>query len=110
MYYLFPQATINFELGYKCPTQGEDDDCFESDEDQLDMGDEDDDEQAFVPPPSLPSQYVSTNLTYPSEASDTLSPRHQPIEMHLSTSTANQRALSNTQVEFDIMPRYDYVF
>ena len=43
--------------------------------------DEDDDEQAFVPPPSLPSQYVSTNLAYPNEASDPLSPHHQPVEM-----------------------------
>ena len=78
---MFLQATINFELAYKCPTQGEEDGCFQSDEDELDMGDEDDDEQAFVPPPSLPSQYVTTNLAFPHDGSDALSPHHQPVEM-----------------------------
>ena len=74
------QATINFELSYKCPTQG-DEDCFHSEEDELDVGDEDDDDTAFVPPPALPPQYASTNLAYPNEPSDTLSPHHQRVEM-----------------------------
>ena len=54
---------------------------MQSDEDEVDVNDEDDDDQAFVPPPSLPQQYVSSNMAFPNEPNDTLSPHHQPIEM-----------------------------
>ena len=67
-------------MSYKCPTQGDENE-FQSDEDELDIGDEDDDETAFVPPPALPPQYATSNLTYPNDPNDTLSPHHQRVEM-----------------------------
>ena len=48
----------------------------------MEIGDDDDeDDTAFVPPPSLPSHSVAANITFPNELNDTLSPRHQPVEM-----------------------------